>query len=614
MSRPRRSPPLVALCLMCATGSAGAAPGGLAPHSEREALLTPHLDWAREAVARAGRGKPDTTGAWDVEAVHIEVDLPPAALPDEARFEVTVRRTGPPDAPLSLLAVDWRPLDVRDAATGDALAYVDAPEAFEVLVTPPDGADRATLLIDAAVDPPCGDPVRCQVRDAPHHLVRFGWYPASFDAPLDDRFALSLSVAPAVGAVCTSGMPDDSDDPDGRAHFRHPGPSTLAALLWGFDAITPMTGGAVRRRACTQSADAAAIERMDALAAAVIGHHATRLGPPPFATLALGEVSNGTGAGLSPMGLVLLPSFVWTRNDADTDALREALLSHEYAHQYFFGRVGITDPEDAWLSEGTAEYLSARFMEDRSGDDAAFRESYWGYVLGVAPEDDAPVASSAAVESRAAFALLYQKGSLIWRRLERRIGRARLDGFLEELVARFGGALLTTPEMLLAARRAFGDEPANALTDDLTEVGVMVLEPSVTAPRGARGEGSLRLNIRPGRATPTPVRVYLYGSEAAPEVIEVLPDNDAAPVTLPGNVRWVVVDPERQTFRRVRPQPATDVNLSGVVDGMDFLDALAAQGTRGPSADWDDRLDVDADARVDERDLTAIVEAFGRGL
>lgn len=614
MNRSLRSLSLGAICLLSAASHALSAPARLAPSAEREALLAPHLDWAREAVARTARGKPDTTGAWDVEAVHIEVDLPPAALPTEARFEVTAARTGRPGAPLSLLAIDWRPLEVRDAATGDALAYVDAPEAFEVLITPPDGADRATLLIDAAVHPPCGDPVRCQVRDTPHHLVRFGWYPASFDAPLDDRFDLSLSVATVDGAVCASGAPDDSDDPDGRAHFRHPGHSTLAALLWGFEAVTPMTGGVVRRRACTQSADAAAIERMDALAAAVTGHHATRIGPPPFATLALGEVSNGTGAGLSPMGLVLLPSFVWTRNDADTDALREALLAHEFAHQYFFAHVGITAPEDAWLSEGTAEYLSARFVEGRSGDDAPFRENYWGYVLGVAPEDDAPVASIDAVESRAAFALLYQKGSLIWRRLEQRIGPARLDGFLEDLVSRFGGAILTTPEMLLAARRAFGDEAANALTDDLTEVGVMVLEPSVTAPRGARGEGSLRLNIRPGRATPTPVRVYLYGSEATPDVIEVLPDNEAAPITLPGNTRWVVVDPERQTFRRVRPQPATDVNLSGVVDGMDFLDALAAQGTRGPSADWDDRLDVDADARVDERDLTAIVEAFGRGL
>jgi hypothetical protein len=198
--------------------------------------------------------------------------------------------------------------------------------------------------------------------------------------------------------------------------------------------------------------------------------------------------------------------------------------------------------------------------------------------------------------------------------MERTVGRARLDAFLEGLVARFGGAILTTPELLIAAEAELGEGPANALAADLSSVGVMVLEPSVLAPRGPRGEGALRLAIRPGRATPEPVRIYLYGAGAEPDVVEVLPDNDAAPIALPAAVQWAVIDPERRTFRRVRPQPATDVNLSGIVDGMDFLDVLAAQGARGPSADWDDRLDVDADERIDERDLAAIADAFGTGL
>lgn len=589
-----------------------AAPSPLAPFDERARLLAPHLDWARDALAGIGRGKPDETGAWDLESLRIEVDLPADGAPTEARFLLEVVRTGPPGAPLSLLGIEWRPLAIVDAATGAGLDFTDAPEAFEVLVRTPEGADRLRLRIDATLEPFCGDPVRCQVRDAPRHLVRFGWYPASFDRPVDDRFLLTLSLAATTGEICASGAPIEGDP--GRAAFAHPAVATLPAVLWSLDALLPMGGGPVRRRACTLAADGAAVVRMDAVAAAVLGHHAAILGRPPYAELALGEVANGTGAGLSPMGLVLMPSFVWTRNDAETDALRDALFAHEAAHQYFFAHIGITAPEDAWLSEGTAEYLSGRFVEARLGDDAPFRENYWGYVLGVAPEDDAPVGSTAAVESRAAFAILYQKGSLVWRRMERTVGRARLDAFLEGLVARFGGAILTTPELLIAAEAELGEGPANALAADLSSVGVMVLEPSVLAPRGPRGEGALRLAIRPGRATPEPVRIYLYGAGAEPDVVEVLPDNDAAPIALPAAVQWAVIDPERRTFRRVRPQPATDVNLSGIVDGMDFLDVLAAQGARGPSADWDDRLDVDADERIDERDLAAIADAFGTGL
>ena len=55
------------------------------------------------------------------------------------------------------------------------------------------------------------------------------------------------------------------------------------------------------------------------------------------------------------------------------------------------------------------------------------------------------------------------------------------------------------------------------------------------------------------------------------------------------------------------------MNLTGVVDGMDFLDVLGAAGIAVPDPRWDDRLDVNGDAVIDALDAAAIAEALGQG-
>jgi hypothetical protein len=83
---------------------------------------------------------------------------------------------------------------------------------------------------------------------------------------------------------------------------------------------------------------------------------------------------------------------------------------------------------------------------------------------------------------------------------------------------------------------------------------------------------------------------------------------------LPQNARSALVDPELTTLRRLRPQPATDVDLSGVVDGRDLLDVWALGVVVGPDARWDDRLDTNADGAIDDLDAARIERELGRGL
>lgn len=606
----------LALCSALVPALVNATPVELA---ERERTRAELLRGERATVVdETARRKPDATGPMDLESLRITATLPAAGLPDQAVFEVVMTPRSPFGGVVSLLAIDWRPLSVVDTDTGEDLVFQDAQDAAEVLIRVERAIDfgqRLRLTITAALEIPCTNPAQCQARDTPRHLVQFGWYPADFDAPLDDRFLIELALDAADGAqICTTGRPEGNNDASPSGHATQTRPSTLPGFVWGALETSRWPGRrAVTLAACADPGDLAAAERLGEVFRAALDHHIGLFAEPPFERVTLAEVVNGTGGGLAPMGLILLPRFVWTRNGAEDDALRDALMGHELAHQYYFNAVGITAPVDAWLSEGMAEYAACRFQEIRSGDDAAFRLNYWGYVLGVPSETDAPLASEAASSSRDAFEILYQKGSAVLRRLEQRVGRERMDAFLRRVTTAATGEILTTEEFVEVVADALGQDQADALALDLQRVDVTVIEATVRHGRGSNDPARLSLAVRPRRGDAEVTPVHLYDAWGEPIVLTVRPDAQGAPIDVAADIQWLAIDPGLETFRRVKPQPAEDVNLTGVVDGMDLLDVLAADGRRIPGAEWDDRLDTNADERIDALDAQGIADAFGRG-
>ena len=70
------------------------------------------------------------------------------------------------------------------------------------------------------------------------------------------------------------------------------------------------------------------------------------------------------------------------------------------------------------------------------------------------------------------------------------------------------------------------------------------------------------------------------------------------------------VDPNFTTMRRLRPDPSGDVNLNGVVDGMDFLDIHHHMGRVIGDAQWTDRVDINHDGVIDDADMTDFLTQF----
>jgi aminopeptidase N len=126
-------------------------------------------------------------------------------------------------------------------------------------------------------------------------------------------------------------------------------------------------------------------------------------------------------------------------------------LVHEVAHQWWFGIVGNDEFNEPWLDEAMAEYASASLPDrvggpDRLGECASLPAKRPPLTSTMERFDGSP--------PRLYSRSIYIAGACALRRLERGIGRARMDRFLRGLVADNRYGVLTTAGFVRALRRA----------------------------------------------------------------------------------------------------------------------------------------------------------------
>lgn len=92
------------------------------------------------------------------------------------------------------------------------------------------------------------------------------------------------------------------------------------------------------------------------------------IGPCPFRDIDLIEVPLHRAAGVEFSGLILVGSD-YARTPRDR--FFSIIISHEMAHQWFYGAVGNDVSEHPWLDESFATYLSYEFLDAYSGTTAA---------------------------------------------------------------------------------------------------------------------------------------------------------------------------------------------------------------------------------------------------
>jgi len=129
----------------------------------------------------------------------------------------------------------------------------------------------------------------------------------------------------------------------------------VAVSVGAFTTRTAQVGGT----AVTVGLPAAGAARADALLAETV--RATRLlaarfGPFPYPTLVASVVPSIGGSGIEFPGAILL----------GTEFTR-LVVTHEVAHQWFYGLVGDNQARDPWLDEAFATYAEALVNDDTAG-------------------------------------------------------------------------------------------------------------------------------------------------------------------------------------------------------------------------------------------------------
>ena len=166
-----------------------------------------------------------------------------------------------------------------------------------------------------------------------------------------------------------------------------------------------------------------------------------RLGPYDSTELDVVLVRGGLGAGIG----MEYPELVFSVPAAD-------VITHEIAHQWWYGLVGNNQYREPWLDESFAQY-----SHERLHPRVNFCFPRRPYLL-IAPwRRHIPLDSTMRLFERAAPAavgeVVYFAGSCALQRLERDIGRRRMTAVLRGLQTRHRHGVMTRSDVLAAIRR-----------------------------------------------------------------------------------------------------------------------------------------------------------------
>jgi tetratricopeptide (TPR) repeat protein len=204
------------------------------------------------------------------------------------------------------------------------------------------------------------------------------------------------------------------------------------------------------------------------------------LGAAPETQLRL--ISTRRGAGFSQGGAILIDEGVFRRSKVDS--LTAMNVAEAVAKLWIGGSVAIAGDGQGAIREGLPRFLATEFIENKFGKDIADierarqRMAYFGVA-----RRDSPLSTVSALDDYY-FAEVANKGAMIWRILDRRVGRA---AFAANIQGSMKDGRLDLPEL----RAAFSEQKdlVDYMFDQVTDMNLLIGLPQ---PAGAETKVALR--------------------------------------------------------------------------------------------------------------------------
>ncbi len=167
-------------------------------------------------------------------------------------------------------------------------------------------------------------------------------------------------------------------------------------------------------------------EALVAIAGAARAYFASLLGSAPDVPIRL--ISVRRGSGFHDGGTVLLDASAFRRGKVD--AASAMLVAETVAQLWIGGQTAVRGEGGGLLRDGLTRYLATQFIEKQFGRDAAQSELMRQRITYVAvAKRDAPLARATQLDD-SYFSAVPNKGAMVWRLVEQKLGR---DAFLTTL-------------------------------------------------------------------------------------------------------------------------------------------------------------------------------------
>jgi aminopeptidase N len=429
---------------------------------------------SRAVVRRADYAPPD----WLVDRVDLAFDLDPARTQVHARL--AVRRRGAHDRPLRLDGEGLQLLALRiDGQDPDPARVAHEPGALVIELA----GDAALIETVVAIDPSAntaleglyaaGDSLLTQCEAQGFRRITF-----FVDRPdVMARYTTELRAERARFPVLLGNgdLVAEGDLPDGRHYARwndpHPKPSYLFALAAGrFDHVEGRFTTAEGREVLLRvHADPGLAPRcthaLDALARAMAWDEA-RYGRccdlDRFNIVATHDFNMGAmeNKGLNIFNAKYILADAQTSTDDDFLHV-EAVVAHEYLHNWTGNRVTCRDWFQLSLKEGLTVFREQQFMADTHSAAVRRIDDVRNLRAQQFPEDAGPFAHpvrpDAYVEINNFYtATVYEKGAEVVRMLHATLGEAGFRAGMDEYFRRHDGQAVTCDDFLAALAAGSG--------------------------------------------------------------------------------------------------------------------------------------------------------------
>jgi aminopeptidase N len=378
------------------------------------------------------------------------------------------------------------------------------------------------------------------------------WFPGE-DHPSDKATAAFTVEVPAGWHAVANGLLEGIDTlPSGRSvwRWRESRPIPTYTMVVGAGALTVADVGeaaGIRQTLWTFPQDSAfAVDGPFRRVGAIVDTLAALVGPFPYGKLA--HVQSSTRFG----GMENSSAIFYGERGYAQRSMREPLVVHEVAHQWFGDAVTPHDWPHLWISEGFATYFAALFYE-LVGEDSLFvarmaqaRRNYLESSV-----VDRPVID---VEEADLFALLnannYQKGAWVLHMLRREVADSTFFGGLREYYATYRDSTALTRDFAALMGRRAGRSLSWFFRQWLDQPGYPKLEG--TWSRDPQS-GALRLRVRQVQPAEwghyrltLPVAIELPSGETHRTVVELNgPDSLVQVGVFDASPTRVVLDPDR---------------------------------------------------------------------